>query len=588
MLLRDIARSIGWRLPALVLLMSIVGITEGLTIALLLPLLTHVGISGAGQSGATAPIESLLEFLVGADPGPGLLLGLIVLVAILQALLFTGQSWWVAKLVRRYTAAWQMRLFEAFLSANWLFLTRRKSGELTNAITVECSRLTGAFITLAQLLSAAIVATIYLAFALLVSWQMTLLLIGLAGLMFLSIIRLYRISHAIGVATSPLNAELQVRVSESLSSAKIVKATVSEERTAAQVDRVVRDIERVNYLGMFLPTLVRGVFEFMGIVAVAAFLAYGIQWIGVAPASMLVVLALFVRLFPRFTTLQTLLHNLNTYVPAIVTMRQMLDDATAARERPAGQGVSFQVRLPATLQVENLSVGYTKGTPVLNSLTLSFGLPGMVGIVGGSGAGKSTLVHAMLGLVRPDAGTICLGDNDIAHASLASWRKSIGYVPQEDMFFHASVRENLALACPDASMEEVIRAARRAHAHEFIMALPEGYDTQIGDRGVALSGGQRQRLGIARALLSEPALLLMDEPTSALDSESEREVLATLEELRHSIGILIVAHRLATVKNADCIFVLEQGRVVEQGNWSELIARRDRFHSLAEIQHLVA
>jgi ABC-type multidrug transport system fused ATPase/permease subunit len=219
---------------------------------------------------------------------------------------------------------------------------------------------------------------------------------------------------------------------------------------------------------------------------------------------------------------------------------------------------------------------------------LSFGLPGMVGIVGGSGAGKSTLVHAMLGLVHPDAGTICLGDHDIAHASLASWRKSIGYVPQEDMFFHASVRENLALACPDASMEQVIRAARRAHAHEFIMALPEGYDTQIGDRGVALSGGQRQRLGIARALLSEPALLLMDEPTSALDSESEREVLATLEELRHSIGILIVAHRLATVKNADCIFVLEQGRVVEQGNWSELIARRDRFHSLVEIQHLVA
>lgn len=581
-------QSVGWRLPMLVLLMSIVGVTEGLTIALLLPLLTRVGISDAGPSGATAPIDSLLSLIIGPDTGPVAVLGMIVLVALFQAVLFTGQSWWIAKLVRRYTAAWQTRLFQSFMAADWLFLTRRKGGELANAIIVESGRLTGAFITLAQLLSAAIVAAIYLGFALLVSWQMTLLLIGLAAVMFLSIVRLYRISHAVGMASGPLNAELQVRVGEGLASAKIIKATVSEERVVARVDRVVRDIERVNCLGMFLPTLVRGVFEFMGLVAVAAFLAFGIQSVGVAPASMLVVLALFVRLFPRITTLQTLLHNLNTYVPAILTMRQMLDEANAQRERPLVQGEEFEIRLPTVLQVDNLTVSYAEGSPVLNSLALSFRLPGMVGIVGGSGAGKSSLVHAILGLVRPDAGTIRLGAEEISSAPLAAWRRAIGYVPQEDMFFHASVLENLTLACPDASFDDVVQAARRAHAHDFIMALPQGYDTQIGDQGVALSGGQRQRLGIARALLSKPALLLMDEPTSALDSESEREILATLDELRRSIGILIVAHRLATVRGADCIFVLEQGRVVEQGNWSELIARRDRFHSLAEIQHLVA
>jgi ATP-binding cassette subfamily B protein len=266
----------------------------------------------------------------------------------------------------------------------------------------------------------------------------------------------------------------------------------------------------------------------------------------------------------------------------------MLDEANAQRERPAGQGEAFDVQLPASLQIDGLTVSYAEQRPVLNALTLSFRLPGMVGIVGGSGAGKSTLVHAILGLVRPDAGTIRLGAHDISRASLAAWRHAIGYVPQEDMFFHASVRENLALASPNASFDDIVQAARRAHAHDFIMALPQGYDTQIGDQGVVLSGGQRQRLSIARALLSKPALLLMDEPTSALDSESEREILATLDELRQSIGILIVAHRLATVRGADCIFVLEQGRVVEQGNWNELIARRDRFHSLAEIQHLVA
>jgi ABC-type multidrug transport system fused ATPase/permease subunit len=152
------------------------------------------------------------------------------------------------------------------------------------------------------------------------------------------------------------------------------------------------------------------------------------------------------------------------------------------------------------------------------------------------------------------------------------------------MLFHAAVRDNLAFADPDASDADVAIAARRAHAHEFINALPQGYHTIIGDQGVRLSGGQRQRLGIARALLTNPKLLILDEAMSALDAEAEAMLVLTLEELRTEMGILMITHRLAAVRNADLICVLEAGRIVEAGSWNELIAGRSRLHALLESQ----
>jgi ATP-binding cassette subfamily B protein len=167
-----------------------------------------------------------------------------------------------------------------------------------------------------------------------------------------------------------------------------------------------------------------------------------------------------------------------------------------------------------------------------------------------------------------------------------AWRRSIGYVPQETILFHASVKDNLKLVNPTASDRDIRTAARRAHALEFIDSLPDGFATIIGDQGVKLSGGQRQRLGIARALLTNPALLIMDEAMSALDTESEVELLRTLEELRKQIGILLVAHRLAAARSADVVCVFENGRIVESGAWNELMARKKRLYTLAEAQSL--
>jgi ATP-binding cassette subfamily C protein len=193
-------------------------------------------------------------------------------------------------------------------------------------------------------------------------------------------------------------------------------------------------------------------------------------------------------------------------------------------------------------------------------------------------------VHALLGLAEPSEGTIRLGAHDLAAAPLSAWRRAIGYVPQETILFHASIRENLTLVHPSVSDAEIKIAAQRAHAYDFIQALPKGFDTIIGDQGVKLSGGQRQRLAIARALLGNPVLLLLDEAMSALDGQSETEVLRALEELRGQMGILLVAHRLAAARTADVICVFDTGRVVETGSWNELMSRKKRLYALAEAQ----
>jgi ATP-binding cassette subfamily C protein len=285
------------------------------------------------------------------------------------------------------------------------------------------------------------------------------------------------------------------------------------------------------------------------------------------------------------TALQAQLLYLNANVHAIEAINKIQTAAECEAERQDGVSESLKIDQPAALTVRNLQVRFGERI-VLDRISLQAPIPGLLAVVGRSGAGKSTLVHAVLGLIEPSAGSIQLGNYDLASAPLHAWRRAIGYVPQETILFHASIRENLKLVNSVASESDIETASQRAHALDFIKVLPAGFDTVIGDHGVKLSGGQRQRLGIARALLMNPALLIMDEAMSALDTESEAELLRTVEELRKQIGVLLVAHRLAAARAADVICVFEAGHIVEAGSWNELMARRKRLYALAEAQSL--
>ena len=227
------------------------------------------------------------------------------------------------------------------------------------------------------------------------------------------------------------------------------------------------------------------------------------------------------------------------------------------------------------VRFENVTFSYKEGHAALSGVTLDAAPGEMVAFVGPSGAGKSTIANLIPRFYEVDSGTIRIDGHDIRDVTLASLRGQIGLVPQETMLFSTTIRENIRYGRLDATDAEIEEAARAANAHNFIMELEHGYDTEIGERGVSISGGQRQRIAIARAILKDPRILILDEATSALDTESEKIVQAALDRLMVGRTSFVIAHRLSTIFNADRIYVLKEGRLAESGSFAELSGQAD-------------
>lgn len=578
-LFRDLILRLRWRFPVLTVWTVLVGISESVSMALMLPLLASVGIAGgAGQGGTGAMLARALE-MIGART-PIEVLALIALTAAIQAGLSIGLNIWSTRLARRYQSQRQLEMFVAFMQARWRFLAARRAGDLTNAIVTESERLGRAFAICFSILASVTITAVYIVVSLILTWKITVCLIGLGLVTALAMTKLYKKGFAVGESLAPMNGEVQSLLEQHFAGAKYIKAVAGETRAAERLDLLLKRLAVANAFTASLPGTVRASLDFFALVALAVTIVFGSMSLGVAAGDIVIVLALFGRLFPRVTALQAQLHYLNGNVHAIEAIDRLQKAAEADREPQTEREQPLQMRLPTSLDVRGLRVEFGSRA-ALDGVDVSMSVPGLLAIVGRSGAGKSTLVHCLLGLIEAKAGSIRLGNYELGTASLKAWRQALGYVPQETILFHASIADNMRLANPTATIDELESAARRAHALEFIQGLPEGFDTVIGDQGVKLSGGQRQRLGIARALVNNPSLLILDEAMSALDPASEAELLQTIEGLRVQMGIVLVTHRVGAAQSADCIYVLDAGRVVEQGSWPELMSRRGFLHAMA-------
>ena len=259
----------------------------------------------------------------------------------------------------------------------------------------------------------------------------------------------------------------------------------------------------------------------------------------------------------------------------VIDMEEMIHDKEDAVPLPKIEG---------RVAVKDVSFSYKEGAPALSHVSLEASPGQLVAFVGPSGAGKSTIANLIPRFYEVDEGVIEIDGHDVRDVTLNSLREQIGIVPQETMLFSSSVRENIRYGRLEATDEEVEEAARAANAEEFILQLPQGYETKIGERGLNLSGGQRQRIAIARAILKNPRILILDEATSALDTESEKIVQAALDKLMVGRTSFAIAHRLSTIFNADCIYVIDGGRIVEQGTHAELLAAGGLYSTLYNIQ----
>jgi ATP-binding cassette subfamily C protein len=586
-LLEDIYSVVGGRCVLYLVLLTGSGLVEALSVASVVPLLEAVGMSSGGSAAAGTLGTLTRSILVELGIAPTIpAISVVVLLALaLSTTLFLGQAYLGARLQTEYVYRWQQRLTDAVFHARWPYFQQRRQGDLINTIITETQRLSGAFYQAGLLVTGMVHGIIFLSVSAALSGAATALVgAGAAGL-FLATRPLIRRAHAIGAGIGRENAELQSLAGELVSGAKLVKATSTEAEAVSLITGAAGRLRHHVLANAFDVQIVKGVFDFGAAALAVGILVSSQLFLSVDAAVTVVVLAIFVRLMPKLTGLQHSFQALALSLPAVEVVHQVASEAEAQRE------VSASEALPPGLQHGPLSVSlrdvhvHYGSVPALAGVHLEIPAGSCVALVGGSGGGKSSLVDAILGLIPLSRGEIRIGNVPLAGLSLTSVRRRIGYIGQDPVLYNASIRDNIEWGKRHSTDAELRDALRLAGADRFVAALSRGYDTSIGDRGTLLSGGERQRLTVARAALGVPGLLILDEATSALDAETERAVIDAVARLKGVATVVIVAHRLSSVRIADTICVVEGGRIVEQGTWDGLMRREGRLHQLWRLQH---
>ena len=383
-------------------------------------------------------------------------------------------------------------------------------------------------------------------------------------------------------------AEFSGDVQERVAGIHVVKSFAAEKRETNSFFHGARGLYDLTMRGVQITALSNSLTQWLTNTATLMLIWYGGYRVlhgetstGTVIAFILLVKELYMPL-NRISEMNTILHN---SLAAIDRVFEVFDIKPDVEEKPEAKKLS---RAEGSIHLQNVTFGYDGGAPVLSEINLHIQPGEVVALVGPSGAGKSTLVQLIPRFFDPQSGQILLDGTDLRDANLRSLRSQIGVVAQETLLFSGSVRENLLYGKPGASDEEIERAARAAHAHEFLEKLPDGYHTQLGERGAKLSGGQKQRIAIARAFLCDPRILILDEATSALDSESEALIQKALAKLMQGRTNIVIAHRLSTILGADRIAVMQNGRIIECAPHRELLTRCPLYANLYNTQFHVA
>jgi ATP-binding cassette subfamily C protein len=434
------------------------------------------------------------------------------------------------------------------------------------------------------LVTSGLLALAYVAFALRVSAPITAVAFACGALLTLVVARPRRAVRAAGEALSVASADLTAAAGEHLGALKVVKSYGAEGRNAERFGGTARRAADAREHAWRAHADSSAAFS-VGSVALLAVVTYlALSVLRVSGATVLLLVFIFSRLVPRLSYLQTIHQMLSRELPAWERLSSLAGALEAEREDL--EQAHERVELARSIRFDAVSFGYEAGrADAAVDIDLEIEARQTTAVVGPSGSGKTTLADLVMGLVTPRAGRILVDGRVLNESWLRAWREGIGYVAQDTVLFNDTVLANLRWARPGATDQEVREALRLSAAEGFVDALPDGLETVVGDRGVRLSGGERQRLALARALLRRPALLILDEATSALDAENERRIREAIRGLHGRTTILLITHRLPSVRDADVIHVMESGRLVESGSFPTLMLREDgRFRRLWDSQ----
>ena len=554
--------------------------------------LVLMAISAAASVGSVALLRPVVNGMTGmtvAEPGTfKMLRNLAMAVAalyVVRGLATCGQLILMSRAGNRIVASLQERVYDHLLHQPVRFFSDRHSSELMARLAMAANGARDAVQFVINSAGRDVLTVVGLAGVMVYNDPlMSLIALSVAPVGVLMLSRLMKKVRRAARRSFDGSADIMKHMGETAQGIRIIKSFNLEGVMRARMARAVGEVEKAANRMAIGIALSSPVSETLGGVAVAIIILYGGWKVAVAhsdPGSFFAFMGALLSAYEPAKRLGRLNLDLQNSLVGARLVYDLLDEPLPDAKDATRPDL---VKGPGRIDIEEVSFAYRPGERVLDRIDLLAEPDKTTALVGPSGGGKSTIISLVQRLYEPESGAIRIDGQDITGVNTRSLRDAIAFVAQDVFLFRGTVRDNIALGRPGATEAEIVDAARRAHAYDFIMGFDGGFDTEVGEQGTKLSGGQRQRIAIARAFLKRASIILLDEPTAALDSESEREVQRALDELRIGRTTIVVAHRLQTIVDADRICVIENGQAVEFGTHDELIARRGSYHAFFSTQ----